>query len=357
MKFIFRADASLTIGSGHVMRCLTLSRALSERGMSSIFICRPLVGDLITYLQVHGVTVLVLPGAASTLAPRPEALLTDWQQDADSCLQLLDGRTADWLIADHYGLDARWQKRMRSACRRILVIDDLANRHIDADALLDTNPGRNTPDYDKYLSVYTRRYIGPNYALLRQEFSTLRAGSLARRSASTGMHILISLGGADIQNVTETILLALANSHLPRATRFTVVLGLSATWRTNVEHAVVDIPYPTQLFDHTDHMAELMSNADLAIGAAGTTALERCCMGLPSIQLVLADNQATTALALVQAGAALTIPLQVDMSEAIQHAITLVLQAGKLTDMQQAAAQLVDGQGCARVIKEVLHVE
>ena len=356
MKAVFRADASLSIGNGHVMRCLTLSRALIDSGMECIFICRPLPGDLIAYLQSHGMTVLVLPGTTTTTQTPAEALLADWQQDADNCLQLMDGRTADWLIVDHYGLDAGWQKHMRSACRRILVIDDLANRHLDADALIDPNPGRTAADYDTHLSAHTLRHIGPGYALLKQEYSALRADSLARRSASTGLHILINLGGVDPHNVTESVLLALANSHLPKDTRLTVVLGLHAPWHSSVQQAVSHMSFPTQLITHTEHMAELMCDADLAIGAAGTTALERCCMGLPSIQLVMANNQATAALALAQAGAAMTIPLQQDLSEAITKALSYVLQAGNLAHMQQAAAQMVDGQGCARVMKEVMHV-
>ena len=357
MKAVFRADASLSIGNGHVMRCLTLSRALIDSGMECIFICRPLPGDLIAYLKSHGMTVLVLPSTTTTTQTPAEALLADWQQDADKCLQMMDGRTADWLIVDHYGLDAGWQKHMRSACRHILVIDDLANRHLDADALIDPNPGRTAADYDTHLSAHARRHIGPGYALLKQEYSALRADSLARRSASTGLHILVSLGGVDAHNVTESVLQALEQAALPDETRITVVLGLHAPWRSSVEQTVARMSFTTQLITHTEHMAELMCNADLAIGAAGTTALERCCMGLPSIQLVLADNQATAASALALAGAALTIPLQQDLSEVINDALSHLLQPENLSNMQQAAANMVDGQGCQRVLEEVMHVE
>jgi len=360
MKAVIRADASTHIGNGHVMRCLTLAKGLVNIGVDTTFICRPLPGDLISYIQSQGLTVLMLPELAALpygTTTDPEKLLPHWQQDAEECLALLAGYETHWLIVDHYGLDASWHQAIRTACHQILIMDDLANRPLDADALLDPNPGRQSADYDAFVPVESPKYIGPAYAILKPDFAALRAQSLSRRMHAEGLHILVSLGGVDAHNVTESVLQALEQAALPDETRITVVLGLHAPWRSSVEQTVARMSFTTQLITHTEHMAELMCNADLAIGAAGTTALERCCMGLPSIQLVLADNQATAATALAQAGAALTIPLQQDLSEAINNALSHILQPENLSNMQLAAASMVDGQGCQRVLDEVMHVE
>ena len=357
MKAVIRADATLAIGNGHVMRCLALAQALTRSGVQAMFICRPLPGDLIAYIQSQGLQVLVLPPLPQDVSPDPESLLPHWQLDAEQCLALLKDEAVQWLIVDHYGLDAQWHQCMRQVCQQILVMDDLANRPLDADALVDQNPGRQATDYQNYLPTTAPRYIGPAYALLKPEFANLRPHSLARRTQDTGLHILVSLGGVDANNVTQSVLLALEQAALPAHTRITVVLGLHAPWREAVAETAKHISYPTQLITHTEHMAELMCDADLAIGAAGTTALERCCMGLPSIQLVLADNQATAAQALALAGAALTIPCQPDLSDALHLALAEVLQPDRLQLMQTAAAQLVDGMGCQRVLQEAMHVE
>ncbi len=357
MKAVIRADANLTIGNGHVMRCLALAQALTRAGVDTVFICRPLPGDLIAYVQSQGLPVLVLPPLPSAASNDPESVLPHWQLDAEQCLALLKGETVHWLIVDHYGLDAQWHQCMRPLCQQIMVMDDLANRPLDADALVDQNPGRQAADYKTYLPSNAPRYIGPAYALLKPEFAKLRPHSLARRTQDTGLHILVSLGGVDANNVTQSVLLSLEQAALPAHTRITAVLGLHAPWREAVAQTAMHMSYPTQLITHTDHMAELMCDADLAIGAAGTTALERCCMGLPSIQLVLADNQATAAHALALAGAALTIPWQADLSAALHLALAEVLQPERLQHMQTAAAQLVDGMGCQRVLQEALHVD
>jgi UDP-2,4-diacetamido-2,4,6-trideoxy-beta-L-altropyranose hydrolase len=357
MKAVIRADASTSIGNGHVMRCLALAQALTGSGVETLFICRPLPGDLIAYVQSQGLQVLVLPTLPQTVSPEPESLLPHWQLDAEQCLELLQGETVQWLIVDHYGVDARWHQCMRPACQQIMVMDDLANRPLDADALVDQNPGRQAADYQAYVPAAAPRYIGPAYALLKPEFASLRPQSLARRAQEEGLHILVSMGGVDSHNVTDSVLQALEQASLPAHTRITVVLGLHAPWRDSVAQTALHMSYPTQLITHTEHMAELMCDADLAIGAAGTTALERCCMGLPSIQLVLADNQATAAQALAQAGAALTIPWQADLSDALHLALAEVLQPARLQHMQTAAAQLVDGLGCQRVLQEAMHVD
>jgi UDP-2,4-diacetamido-2,4,6-trideoxy-beta-L-altropyranose hydrolase len=356
MKALIRADASLHIGNGHVMRCISLAKSLHQEGVETVFICRPLPGDLIDYVKAQGFDVLSLPALTSDSITPAEATLAEWQSDAQECIELLAGQHFEWLIVDHYGLDARWHQLMRAHCGQIMVMDDLANRPLDADALVDQNPGRVAEDYDQCLNADIPKFIGPDYALLKPEFAKLRTESLTRRQHADVKHILVSLGGVDINNVTQSVLQALNHADLPINTQVTVVLGQHAPWKAQVEDEIARMSLPARLVSQTEHMAELMFEADVAIGAAGTSALERCCMGLPSLQFVLADNQFTAASALDMAGAAITIAAADDLREPVSQALKHLMTPKHLTDMQTAAASMVDGKGCQRVLNEVMHV-
>lgn len=356
MKALIRTDASLQIGNGHVMRCMSLAKSLQQEGVETVFICRPLQGNLIDYIKAQGLSVLTLPVATSAAEGPAEDTMSEWQTDAQECIDLLNGQHFEWLIVDHYGLDARWHQMMRSHCGQIMVMDDLANRPLDADALVDQNPGRIATDYDHCLNEEVPKFIGPDYALIKPEFANLRDESLTRRQNSDVKHILVSLGGVDINNVTQSVLQALNHAELPDNTQITVVLGQHAPWKNEVENELTRMVLPTRLISQTEHMAELMCEADLAIGAAGTSALERCCMGLPSLQLVLADNQSTAANALDLAGAAITISLEEDLKDPVSQALKHLMKPNHLMDMQTAASKMVDGKGCQRVVNEVMHV-
>ncbi len=356
MKALIRTDASLHIGNGHVMRCMSLAKSLQQEGVETVFICRPLQGNLIDYLKTQGLSVLTLSETTSSTEGHAENTMSEWQTDAQECIDLLNGQHFEWLIVDHYGLDARWHQMMRSHCGQIMVMDDLANRPLDADALVDQNPGRVATDYDHCLKDDVPKFIGPDYALLKPEFANLRAESLTRRQSADVKHILVSLGGVDIHNVTQSVLQALNHAELPDNTQITVVLGQHAPWKKEVANELTRMSLPTRLISQTEHMAELMFEADVAIGAAGTSALERCCMGLPSLQFVLADNQFTAASALDMAGAAITIAAAADLREPVSQALKHLMTPKHLTDMQTAAASMVDGKGCQRVVNEVMHV-
>ena len=356
MKALIRTDASLQIGNGHIMRCMSLAKSLQKEGVETVFICRPLQGNLIDFIKAQGLSVLTLPVATSAAEEHAEDTMSEWQTDAQECIDLLNGQHFEWLIVDHYGLDARWHQMMRTHCGQIMVMDDLANRPLDADALVDQNPGRVATDYDDCLKDDVPKFIGPDYALLKPEFANLRDESLTRRQSADVKHILVSLGGVDINNVTQSVLQALNHAELPDNTQITVVLGQHAPWKNEVENELTRMVLPTRLISQTEHMAELMCEADLAIGAAGTSALERCCMGLPSLQLVLADNQSTSANALDLAGAAITISLEEDLKDPVSQALKHLMKPNHLMDMQTAASNMVDGKGCQRVVNEVMHV-
>ena len=186
MHIVFRTDASLQIGTGHVMRCLTLAQALLERGAQCSFICREHPGNLIDLIRQRGFLVYALrcdqDWVVQENTPSHAGWLgADWQADAEESKVGAAKTAIDWLIVDHYALDRRWEHAMRAHCRHIMVIDDLADRPHDCDLLLDQNLGRNLKDYDGLLEGKAKTLIGPQYALLRHEFLALRAQSIGRR--------------------------------------------------------------------------------------------------------------------------------------------------------------------------------
>lgn len=302
MNIIFRVDASIQIGSGHVMRCLTLADALKNEDVECIFICREHSGNMLALIQSkgHGVVALPTKEANTTLTsqhPRQEYL--SWlgvtpDEDADqtiAAIQSLTTDTPDWLIVDHYALDKGWAEQLKPYCQKIMVIDDLADRQHDCDLLLDQTFGRDECDYQALVPEHCTILTGSYYALLRPEFAQWREYSLQRRQQPQLKHLLITLGGVDKDNVTGQVLTALANSQLPSDCRITIVMGEHAPWLESIKAQARQLPWSTEVRVNVTQMAELMANSDLCIGAAGSTTWERCCLGLPTIMLVLAENQ------------------------------------------------------------------
>ena len=293
MRVVFRVDASLQMGTGHVMRCLTLAQALKDNGANVEFICRKHKGNLIDKIRLNEFDVHeleVLEEVDDKLA-HSHWLGATQQQDADDCIEILKAEKIDWLIVDHYALDEQWQKRLKSYYEKLMVIDDLADRKHQCDVLLDQNFGRSHQDYKELVPKSAKLLMGSEYALLRPEFEKYRKYSLNRRKDGKFKKLLINMGGADPDNITGKVIERLQISKLPKDTEITIVMGKTAPHLTNVITSVNKLPYRSEVKVDVDNMAELMANADIAIGASGATTWERCCLGLPTIQLITAYNQ------------------------------------------------------------------
>ncbi|ERS10120.1 hypothetical protein Q668_20930 [Alcanivorax sp. PN-3] len=358
----FRTDASTCIGTGHVMRCLTLAKALKEQGAECAFIGREHPGHLLDLLEKEGFACHRLPAPRPTIAPGDVSdnggsdyafwLGVPREQDANDCLPIIKQSQPDWLVVDHYALDADWEQRLRPHVGKIMVIDDLANRSHDCDLLLDQNLGRKASDYADKVPAACKVLTGPEFALLRPEFAAHRDSSLARRRTAPSLtHILVTMGGVDAHNATGSVLCALAKSHLPEACRISVVMGAKAPWLQQVQARAAAMPYQTEVLSGINNMAETMSSADLCIGAAGSTSWERCALGLPSLTVVLADNQEAIADALSQTGAALALTLTPLEEELPRHIARLQKQPGILKSMSDAAAGVTSGAGVATVME------
>ena len=351
----FRSDASLQIGTGHVMRCLTLADALRERGASCIFVCRPHSGHLLDLIVQRGHRALALPelqeGIQHNLNGTAHAhwLGTDWATDAQDTQQTLSahtgGQPVDWLVVDHYALDARWEEALRSQAKRMMAIDDLADRPHACDLLLDQNLGRMETDYGGLLKGKTNTLIGPHYALLRPEFAALRTQSLARRQTKPQLQrLIVTMGGVDKDNATGQVLSVLQSCSLPVDLRVTVVMGPHAPWLAQVQSQAERMPRPIEVLVGVANMAQLMAESDLAIGAAGSTSWERCCLGLPTIQVALAQNQEAIAQALSNAGAALMLRGK-DIQQTLADLISAMVSAEKLYAVSEAASVVTEGKG------------
>lgn len=337
------------------MRCLALADGLLRRGVESLFICRPHRGNLIDLIGERGHEVFVLTDLEedflppSSVAVFDDWLGADWRSDAADTERALSSQSIDWLIVDHYGLDVRWERQVSYLSKRLMVIDDLANRQHECDLLLDQNLGRSKSDYCELVPHRTQILIGPLYALIRKEFEDLRTQSLARRMSPQLRNLLIAMGGIDKDNFTGQILEVLRACELPSYFSITVVMGQHAPWLDQVIALTSSLPCNTQVLSGVSNMADLMVLSDLAIGAAGGSAWERCCVGLPSLVFVIAANQKVGADALEKAGATITLNNASEIKSFIQN---LFMNKGinTMRVLSEAAAGVTDGAGTERVI-------
>lgn len=334
MKVLVRCDASAAIGSGHVMRCLSLADRLTLKGATVAFACRQLPGDLCALLESRGYRVHRFLG---------ETL--NWEEDADRTGKLLGAASAgSWLIVDHYGLDARYERRLRRFGAKILVIDDLADRPHDCDLLLDQNL---YPDpesrYRGLLPAGCGTLLGPRYALLRPEF--LEARRRLRTRTGAVKRLLISFGGADPSGETAKALAAVELLK-PEGLSLDVVVGASNPRAPSLALACAAVP-DCRFHSQVDNMADLMSRADLALGSGGTTTWERCYLGLPSLTVVVAANQLLTTEAVAAAGATWNLGWHAEVSAAlIADRIALLRSAPeRLAQMSARALCLMGDRG------------
>ena len=346
MRVAFRTDASIDIGNGHVMRCLALASELRERGSTCIFVCRLHEGNLVENIKKIGFDVVALPTALSTETKTPgydPRIGENWETDAAQTVAAI-GSDIDWMVVDHYAIGVEWEVFVKRSCRQVLVIDDLANRPHYADRLLDQNVGRTPGDYSNLVPNKCSVLAGPQYALLRNEFGARREASLQRHRLGL-RHILINMGGVDQHNASAAILHDLTSCKLPEKVMITVVLGPYAPHIDNVIQLAKMMPWSTKVLIDVEDMAALMEDCDLAIGACGSSALERCCVGLPSIIIPIADNQIAGAQALAASGSAILASLDPFEPSSVKNAITQFLNSEVLQSASLSCASITDGSG------------
>lgn len=348
MNVAFRVDASSMIGTGHVVRCLTLADQMARRGARCRFIARHLLPDLADRIERSGHRVSLLPDAPESGGDGYQAWLgVDWAVDAEQTATLLTDSRPDWLVVDHYALDARWETALRPYSGRLMVVDDLADRPHDADVVLDQTL-QATPDrYAGLVPASCRLLLGPRYALLRDEFKI--TGS-SRQSPDAPPRALVFFGGTDEPGLT---LLALKAFERTRGASWEadVVVGISNAHANVIEDWCATRPW-ARVHSGWANMAALMDAASLAIGAGGTTTWERCALGLPAILVAIAENQCPGSEAVADAGSALYVGTpDGGLEQRLRDAITLMVGNEHLRrHIATVARSLVDGRGTDRVV-------
>ncbi|WP_208592370.1 UDP-2,4-diacetamido-2,4,6-trideoxy-beta-L-altropyranose hydrolase [Gracilibacillus suaedae] len=283
MRIGIRADASNQIGTGHVMRCLVLAEQLRTHGVEIIFFCYHFPGNLISHIEAKGFPVHVLSHSTTI-----DNLRANWRKDAEETIEFIRQNPCfDYFVVDHYDLDYRWEAAVKAFVDQLMVIDDLANRRHYCDSLLDQNLLPNKEKrYQQLVPPNTDLLLGPRYLLLREEFVMTK---LHERKRSTIGRILVSFGGSDPTNETYKALKAITQLRDERW-QIDAVTGTSNQQIKELRH-FVEQHENIQLYEQTNRIAELMTEADIAIGAGGTTTWERCYMQLPAITLEVTDNQ------------------------------------------------------------------
>lgn len=359
MRVVFRVDSSFQIGSGHVMRCLTLADELSHQHNASIyFICREHPGHLSELIKQRGYVVSLLPVKEDIFQQKDGVLAhalwlgATQTTDAAETIQAIHNETVNWLIIDHYAIDFHWEKKLRSFVENIMVIDDLADRKHDCDILLDQTYGCETSRYLPLVPEDSKVRVGSKYALVRPEFIKARKQSIKRRKESfiDVKNILVFMGGSDHENLTGEVLNVLDEFSWSVKPDVSVVINSKSPHLASIKNQISQSKIKIVVHSDVNNMAQLMLMADISIGAAGSTSWERCALGLPSLITVSADNQKMNAAILAEANA---IAIWSTTQELNEKLTKMVNSQTYRYDMHLAAQEICDGLGCSRISKEL----
>jgi UDP-2,4-diacetamido-2,4,6-trideoxy-beta-L-altropyranose hydrolase len=353
MKRAFRTDATSQIGIGHFMRCLTLAEELKKQGAQIRFISRDLPVHFSDMLDAEGLEYVLL-NTGGTQEPVDDLAHSNWlgtsqAQDAQATIQALADHLWDWVVVDHYALDERWEGEVRVGAKQLMVIDDLADRRHDCDMLLDQNFYTDMQTrYSDKVPEQCRLLLGPRYALLRDEFRRLRR----QIKPHTGevQRILVFFGGVDTENYTSIAIEALAAMNGTQ--HVDVVIGTQHPYREEIQNTCISHGYVCHV--QTTRMAELMAEADLAIGAGGVATWERCCMGLPSIVGAIAQNQLQSAKDLSILGVIRFVGTAHEITvEKLKQEIKQAFCQDWLNKVSLLGLSMVDSNGVLRVSKNM----
>jgi UDP-2,4-diacetamido-2,4,6-trideoxy-beta-L-altropyranose hydrolase len=346
MRILVRVDSGPAIGSGHLVRCLTLAGELRRRGATVEFASRAGPGNLSARIAAAGFAGHELreDAALAPLPADPHALLDDAQQlaDARATLALARNLRPDWVVVDQYALDARWERALHATGAKLLALDDLANRAHECDVLLDQNwyGAQQGGRYSERIPQQCRTLLGPTYALLAPEYAQLRRapGVTPPRAA----RVFVYFGTADATNETGKVVAALASSECADLDA-DIVIGENHARREELLAACARNPRIT-VHAPQRTLAAIMARAGLAVGAGGTTSWERLCLGLPSVVTVLSFNQAEVVAALAASGAIHSVGDARDTDPGV-YARAIASQRGAAVPAQP----FVDGLGARRV--------
>lgn len=341
MSVAFRVDASVEVGSGHLMRCLALADSMRLKGIDVVFVCRKTHGSMANLIASRGYESESIGG--------PEC---DFEKDAQEARNAIIQRFPNgvsWLVVDHYGLDSRWEILMRPVSQKIMVIDDIANRPHLCDLLLDQNY-ENPLRYQGLVPENCKQLLGPAYALLRPEYAKYRSLKNFRRRSPE--RIFVFFGGSDPADLTGKTLKALMTPALLHL-EVDIVVGGNYAHHQSLNTLALERGHTT-VHGPQLHLAALMLGADLAVGAGGVTNWERMTLGLPSLVITQAENQVPISDQLHHLGVIRLIGTSDEASvEHIRDALLDEIQSQRYLDRIAPSMAMCDGQGVERVLHEM----
>lgn len=327
------ANGDSRVGGGHIARSLTLGRALMAMEADVKLVVKPQANDILDGLWVGEFGVVQRDFTGGEI----NAVVKD----------------ADIICIDNYEWSAGFERTLGNPERKLVVIDDLANRQHDCDLLIDQNFGRSPLDYAHLVDKTTKLLIGLDYTLLRPEFIQLREASISKRhEGPPPRRVLVSLGATDVGGVTLRAVMALRDAGLDSA--LDVVVTRIAPSLPELE-ALAAADKMLTLHVEPRNIAQLMLDADAALGALGATTWERFCMGLPSVGIVLADNQKSAAMRLEAAGLVRSFASDDSGLAGAAAAVKEIMDDPALRrTISHQTATLVDGHGAERAAREIL---
>ena len=357
MKILFRVDANLKIGSGHLMRAMTLATEAQRRGWKTCFVLRDADVYTLELVKSSGSDYHVFVSNTDGKHKNADNLLhSDWlsvsqETDANDTLGVVSEFEPDWIVIDHYALDIKWISIIKKIKSKILVVDDLGDRNLICDLLLNQNLGAQLAQYRGKVSENCRLLLGPKYALLRNEFSQYRAKNLAFPYHGKVHKVLITMGGADEDDYTQKTLKVLEKSNNAEKCVFTVVTGGSYPHTDTLKYFLKSSRLNVSVLSKISNMAEIMSDTDLCIGAAGSTSWERCCLGIPSITFSIAANQIAIAKQLSEKSISIYSNLEklrLDFDRFFEEPNNYLQR-----NLSLNASRICDGLGTSRVVSEM----
>lgn len=356
-KVVIRVDSSYEIGGGHVMRCLAIAEELRQKGVDVIFLCRDYPGSYASIIRKRLFRCMILDAKQSPKGEAPNHETYNWELDAEETIsKLCLINECHLMIVDHYGLDARWEHRVAQYSRAVMVIDDLANRNHEANLLLDQTAGRKVWEYEGLVNPNCSIKCGVSYVLLRREFDQWRSTSLERKRNGIE-NLMISFGGSDKHQFTLRAFQVLNQLISLRNASVTILLGPSFRGEDQVHSLISQSSMKCTVSKNSNNVAQMLSSCDLVIGAAGTSAWERCYLGVPSVMVAVAENQERSAGEISASGAAIILDGGIFFERDLAENLSNIYKSKNiLHKLSQKSSSFVSQNGIEMIVREIVDI-
>ena len=358
-RFYIRADASPVIGTGHFVRCMNLAKFLIKRDAEVTFISRNVGSDLNKQIMAAGCRVIDLQLQSNSSNQSPDDYAT-WlganeRDDISQCLSLISDNEDFSIIVDHYGVNQEWLGIAKKECSQLIVLDDLAERKLDVDVVINQNLGWTAADYANLVEQETKLLLGPRYAIIDENYSTVRQKLDRSFESEDPLRVLISLGGSDIENVSGKVARVLEEMQRKHDFVVTIVVGSLNPNSNDLHELCQRSGGKIVLIQGANNLVDAYASHDIAVGAIGGSSWERCCLGLPTILVPIAENQKPAASKLHDAGAGILLDSSSDQF-GLELCNTLIRLANPEVRKQisNIAADVCDGSGGKRVVNEII---